>query len=445
MTKRTLAAFCLALAYAGPTLAQNPIVDAGKQPQAAVEQPAVAQPVAVTVSTTTTTTTPSPVVVDMPSPSPSSSSTLAGFLANVAVPSSDTPSGRFWLTGDGVLGWIERSPLPSLVTTSPAGTSQGAAGVLGAASTTTLFGSDSVNGDMRWGFKVGTGYWLDEERTFSLEAGFMMLESQSAPFSANSNSNPILARPYIDATTNTQQAVLIAFPGTSTGSVDVLASSGNFMEAHLDLAGNIINESHFKLDCLLGYRFYRYDDGLRINQSIVPAGGAFAAGTEIDSSDQFSAENVFNGGEVGLRGEFLWQDFTLGLLGKIAAGNLHRDIEINGTQTVTAPSAAPVVSSGGVNALSSNIGRFTNNDWTYMPEFGANLSWRYSNHINFQLGYSFLFLADVARAADQVDTTINPNLFPPPQSPTTPSRPTLTLDRTDIWVQTFTFGVEFRF
>ena len=59
------------------------------------------------------------------------------------------------------------------MTTSPAGTAQLNAGVLGGP-TTTLFGGDVVNDDIRSGFRVGAGYWFNAERTIGIEAGFLL-------------------------------------------------------------------------------------------------------------------------------------------------------------------------------------------------------------------------------------------------------------------------------
>src|SRR5207302_1098725 len=159
-----------------------------------------------------------------------------------------------------------------------------AAGILGQPNTTTLFGGNLANNDVRSGLRVGLGYWFGAEQRLGVEAGLMMLESQSTLFSASSDAFPIIARPFTDATNFTQQAVLVAFPGSSTGSIGVQASSGNFYEGHIDLAVKLVDRpGPIRVDGLVGYRFYRFDEGLRIQQSMTPTSPNFVAGTLIQA------------------------------------------------------------------------------------------------------------------------------------------------------------------
>ena len=62
-----------------------------------------------------------------------------------------SPPGRFWLRGEYLMWWTSGMDLPPLVTTSPQGTPQNQAGVLGQSGTTILFGGQTVNGDGRSG------------------------------------------------------------------------------------------------------------------------------------------------------------------------------------------------------------------------------------------------------------------------------------------------------
>jgi hypothetical protein len=356
------------------------------------------------------------------------------------------PGPRFWVSADYLLSWIQSNHLPPLVTTSPAGTPQAAAGVLGMSTTSTLFGDSRVNGDARSGIRLGAGFVIDPAWPLAVEAGGMWLESQATGFSASSDGTTILARPFTDATTNLPSSVLIAFPGSSSGNVNVLARSGNFYEAHIDLTETFIDKGWLRAQSILGYRFYRYDEGLHIGQTINPTGAAFAPGTQLTSVDDFVAKNTFNGCDLGFRAIFPWQPVTVDLLGKVAIGNLHRVVNINGSTVTTVPGSAPVTQPGGVLALSSNIGHFTSNDFTIFPELGVNLSWQVRPNLRLRGGYSALILTEVARAAGQIDTNLNPNLFPsavPGQ--TGPNRPAFSLNREYIVIHSLSAGLEFNF
>jgi hypothetical protein len=354
--------------------------------------------------------------------------------------------GQFWVTGEYLFAWFPGTRLPPLVTTSAAGTPQTAAGVLGLPSTQILFGDRRVDADVRAGGRIGIGYWFDPRHTLGIEAGTMVLESQAAIFSASSTGTPILARPFIDALTNQQSSLVVAFPGSSTGSIDVRAASGNLYEAHVDLTECIARCGCFRLESLLGYRFYRYDEGLRILHSRMPTNPLFVPGTQITSVDSFTTSNTFNGGDLGLRSQFTWRNLSLGVRTSLAVGNVNRQVEIDGHQTVTVPGVAPVVRTGGLFALSTNIGTFHKDDWTVIPEFAFDLSWKVREHVCVHCGYTIFGLERFARAADQLDFTVNPNFLPPVgASPAGPSRPAFILKRDDVWVQTLSLGVELTF
>ncbi len=106
--------------------------------------------------------------------------------------------------------------------------------------------------------------------------------------------------------------------------------------------------------------------------------------------------------------------------------------------------APTTTSAGGVYALASNIGTQHSNDWVVAPEFGLNVGYQLTSNVRLRLGYSFLFLDGIARAADQIDFTINQNLFPPAITGG-PNRPAVTPVRSDIWVQSINFGVEIQY
>ena len=378
-----------------------------------------------------------------PGPAPAASEASTPPMVPLATDDLTAP-GRFWFAADYLSGWMQPAHLPPLVTTSPAGTPRAQAGVLGLPSTSVLFDGD-VNGDLRVGLRFIGGYWLDSDRTFSAELGFSVLESQASIFSASSGGNPILARPFTNAVTGAADSLVIAFPGSGSGSIFVRDRSGNFYDAHVDLTEQIFRCNWIRLDSIVGYRFYRYDDALHIRQSVSPTGPAFAPGTQVVSTDDFIAENEFNGFDLGLRLGIQGPRWSLDFLAKCAVGEVGSEVKIQGSQVTTVPGVAPVTQTGGVLALGSNIGTHERREWQPFPEFGANISWQLTPRLYMRLGYTFLFLADIARAHDQVDLTINPALFPPATIPPAGNRPTLNFTKGDAWIQTINVGVAYTF
>jgi hypothetical protein len=409
MTQRMLIALGAAFLSVGTSFAQTP-----------VERPLVPVP-----STEKPTSPPVPVFPDCGAAAPSGS--------------------QFWADADYLLGWMEDAHLPPLVTTSPAGTARASAGVVGAPHTGLLF-AGSVNDDLRSGIRFAAGYWFDPEQTFGVRGDVRFLESQATLFSAISNGSVILARPFTNTLTNTPQSVLIAFPGSSAGEVDSRAYSGALYQTHLDLTAKLCDPCWARLDTIFGYGFFRYDEGLGVRQTIAPTSGNFAAGTHILTVDDFNTRNEFHGADFGLRARFTWENLTLDCLAQGTVGAIYQQVDIAGGQRTAVPGSAPVTNVGGVLALATNSGLHHHQDWAVLPEFGATLSWQYSSNVCVRLGYSLFGLDRVARAGDQVDTFVNPNLFPGQgQVPSTTGRPAFILNRTEVWVQTLNLGIEYTF
>ncbi len=351
---------------------------------------------------------------------------------------------QVWVSADYLFTWFGGDRLPTLITTSPAGTAKTVAGIPGP-STATLFGGDVVNDDLRSGVRMGGGYWFSPERYRGIEAGLMLVESQATGFAATSTGTPILARPFLNATTGVPEAALIAFPGSSTGSVIARASSGNLYGANIAFTENVCDKGWLRLDSIFGYRFYRYDEGLRVQESLAN-NSAFAPGTTFSSFDSFSTENTFNGADFGFRSTFTSGDASLTLLTKVAVGNVDREVTISGGQTVAVPGVAPVSRLGGLLAEPTNIGVNSTHDWTILPEVGATFGWQATPNIRVTAGYTIFGLERIDRAGDQVIPIINTVQFTTPGLPATgPSSPAAIPIRTDLWVQTINVGVEFSY
>ncbi|MFP6601667.1 MAG: BBP7 family outer membrane beta-barrel protein, partial [Pirellulaceae bacterium] len=108
--------------------------------------------------------------------------------------------------------WSKPRSVPALVTTSDP--TDG--GVLGAPTTETLFGGNLGN-EVRNGGQITAGRWLGVDGDLGLGIRLMAIESNSSEFSETAtfgmgSSDRLLARPYLDATSN-EAVELIAGPG----------------------------------------------------------------------------------------------------------------------------------------------------------------------------------------------------------------------------------------
>ncbi len=348
----------------------------------------------------------------------------------------------FWVRADFAVGFINGKALPALVTTSPLSTPAASAGVPGLSTTQTLIGGTSIPDVARSVGKLDFGLWIDQGHKYSVAAGFFVTENKGNSFSASSDGTTFLARPFFDATTNqTPNSFLIGNPTTnppSSGSVNIQTESKTFWGSYVDLRETVLAESWGSLESLIGYRYLHYADSIVMTQIQVPTPTITALAV-----DSFLAKNDFNGLEFGFLTELVGGGkWSLEILTKMSVGNITREVTINGFTQVTGPGGATFP--GGVYALSSNIGNHFTSDWVVSPEIGLNLGYQVTPNVRVRLGYSFLFLQDIARAADQIDFVINPNLIPPSLGGT-PLRPGFTFNKSELWMQSINLGVEYRF
>jgi hypothetical protein len=364
--------------------------------------------------------------------------------------SADDAPGRFYGEGEYLLWWMRGAALPPLVTASPPGTPISRAGSLASPGTVTIFGQSTVNDDARSGMRFTLGGWVDCDRTLGVEGNFLLLEAKASRFAASSSGSPILGRPFIDATTGRTDAERVAFPGDLAGSVDASVTTDGLIGAGALLRKNLCCDCWFRLDALGGYRFLRFADRLAVREdlaSINPASPVFIVpGTQIQVGDAFGAKNEFNGFDMGLDARFDRGPWGVDLLAKVALGDNHQAVDIAGATTVVVPGTPPFTSSGGLLALATNSGHHSRNQFSAVPEVDLSVGYQITPRLRASIGYTFLYWSDVARAGDQVDLAVNPNLLPNSSTPPTgPQRPAFDFQRTSLWAQGIDLGLEFRY
>ncbi|MEZ6117029.1 MAG: BBP7 family outer membrane beta-barrel protein [Pirellulaceae bacterium] len=357
------------------------------------------------------------------------------------------PAGPLWVSADYLMLWTESSEVPPLVTTSPAGTDLLNAGVLGQPGTRTLLGGN-LNNDMRSGFRLQGGVWMDCCRTLGFQLDYFQLETLNETFQAANHGDPILARPFTDATNGDRIAELATYPGTVTGGIDASVQS----EGLYDWGGNLLYSlCSYECNCLseqlyfaFGYRGLRLSDQVRIREQLTSS--IFAAGTLLDLQDEFSTKNTFHGANFGLLYRRQRANLGIDTYANVAIGATESWVNIDGQTTITSPFFSTIEHEGGLLALSSNMGRTRHADFAAIFDIGLNLRYQIHDQIWLRTGYSFLFWPQVYRAGRQIDTVVNPNLLPPANivanDPVRPARPNR---QTDYWAQGLNVGLELRY
>src|SRR5262249_26743608 len=130
--------------------------------------------------------------------------------------------------------------------------------------------------------------------------------------------------------------------------------------------------------------------------------------------------------------------------GAVALGYLHTGVDISGATRVTVPGSAPVDSTGGLLALPTNIGHHSIERFAVMPTVAARLGYPVTDNVRAVVGYNFLYLGNVTRAGDVIDTTVNPTQLPP-GTLVGPARPAFIEGKSDYWLHGISGGLEFRY
>jgi hypothetical protein len=99
---------------------------------------------------------------------------------------------------------------------------------------------------------------------------------------------------------------------------------------------------------------------------------------------------------------------------------------------------------GGLLALSSNIGNFSQTRFAAVPELALKAAYQLAPQWQLIAGYDLMYWTDVQRAGGLIDTTLNPNLIPLP-TPGGPSRPMPVFNTAPLLAQGFNVGVRYNY
>lgn len=358
---------------------------------------------------------------------------------------------RLYFRGEYLMWWSKAPTLPPLVTTSQAGTAQAQAGVLGLSTTSVLFGDGSTPLGMASGARLMLGSWLGPCQDTGVEVSYLFLGNQAATFSANEQTNSILARPILNVQSGSQNADLVAFPGVRTGAVNVrIENEVNSLEVLLRRV--LVQDCGWRLDFLGGYRHGWFAEDLAIDttSTVTATTTPVAAGTVQQLSDRFSTNNQFDGADLGFAVQTQYERWSLEFLTKLALGSTQSRVDIAGSTITTTPPATaggtPVTvrNNGGLLALPSNIGHYEQRGFSVLPELGANLTCYLTPRLKATCGYTLLYWSRVARPGDEIDLNVNPSQFNAGRLSGL-AAPQFRYITSDLWVQGLSFGLDYQF
>jgi hypothetical protein len=340
-----------------------------------------------------------------------------------------------WVSGEPLLWWVRPGRTPPLLTTGGA--------------------DGSLNYGMQVGGRLAAGI-MNAANDLGLEATGFLLGRTTTHSGAVSGPDgaPALGRPVNDALLRQSALVAVSTPGALAGALAV-ASSTQLWGAEANVVSSACGSDHFGIDLVGGLRYLTLEEGLALSQSgTVLAGGAATFGgvaqppqASFVATDSFRTRNEFVGGQLGSQVEMRWGRLYTHVLGKVAVGNVHQVVDVRG-DTTAAGGTGPATLPGGVLALGSNSGRQTHDEFGVLPELNLNVGYEIRPGLRLYAGYTCLYLNDVTRPGDQINTTINPAQVPiSPQygSLGGPAQPTPLFNHSDFWTQGINVGLALRY
>lgn len=315
--------------------------------------------------------------------------------ADMAVPCADSCP-RLWVGAEFLYGATKGVWVPPLLTRAPAG----GTGALFTPGTVVAFGNERMGNDFRPGMRATAGYWFDPALRRGFDASLFFLGEYSEGLRATTGTS-VLVRPLVNGLTGANIGQPI---GAATASADtfVIGADVNYRRG---LACG--------LDLLVGYRYAHLGDTVDVWTTGTPAGL---------THDSFHSRNHFYGPQVGVASvrDLAACGLTLEFLAKIALGVTASEADVVGTSPVL---AGPPIA-----------GAYTATHFAAVPEVGTRLVYRLGERFRASTGYSLVYWSAVQRAAEQIDLTV-----------LAPGRPGYRDRTTDLWMQGWTVGVEWRY
>ncbi|MFO0881469.1 MAG: BBP7 family outer membrane beta-barrel protein [Gemmataceae bacterium] len=353
----------------------------------------------------------------------------------------------FWVSAEYLLWWIKSSPVAfPLVTTSSLGPL-----VPGGLSTVSLFGQEPVNGnDPVSGLRLRVGSY-SSELDLGVDLGGFFLANQGTDFA--SAGLPVLARPFVNATTGQEVVNYLTYPNAISGSATVSLES-RLWGGEVNLTRRV---GWGPIEAVYGgfrYLGLREELNLQDRSTLVPGGIGFFDGQPIGEGDVrfkqdlFRTQTNFYGGQVGFLAAVRQGRFDMNVRSAVGLGAAVQQVTVRGSSTLVATDGTRRTLEGGLLALRSNSGSEGTTRLAVMPEVDFTVGYQVTPWGRLFVGYNFLYLSSVVRPGDQLDRTVDVRQLPisptyDPAAVTASPRPQL--NASDFWTQGLNFGLAVSF
>ena len=163
--------------------------------------------------------------------------------------------------------------------------------------------------------------------------------------------------------------------------------------------------------------------------------------------DGFRVTNSFYGGSSGARFYYAQERWFFTALGKVAWGPVQERATLSGSTTLTDVNGHQTVLPGGILTTKDNMGSHYQSVYAVAPEGQFNIGYQLLPYVTVRIGYTFLYLSNVARPGNQITRVTNNNQVP--SSPTYGAAGSgsnaFQFQTSSYWAQGLNFGLDFRF
>ena len=288
---------------------------------------------------------------------------------------------------------------PALLTSNPLGTPVAAISDPNDASTQTLVGGSELGDWAHSGIRLRYGSVVKDGRLSRWElSGWSLFERSDNSFFESTGGDPILARPFDNASNGLADAQVLSLAGVADGSFRSEYDRSLFgIEplAFFCMSGN----GCASLEAFTGYRYLHYEDELRMTEQVeFAAGGLVAPGSQLLVEDTFKATNDYHMLPLGLHYVRRSGGWRVSARGSVSIGFVSQEVRIQGRTTSSVGDVITSVDTGGLLALPSNIGTYDRNEFAFVPELNLQLHRALGKGVWANVGYTLLYLNDVVRA-----------------------------------------------
>jgi hypothetical protein len=300
-----------------------------------------------------------------------------------------------------------------------------------------LLGGDNTTFDGQNGIRGTVGMWLGCNRQIGIEAsGFIVERAEANQILAGDGAagSLTIVRPFLDL--NGAVPTIGQYIVTAPGIPGFIAEhqTTELWGAEVNGVLNWRQDCNRTTDLLAGFVYTDLHETLGVRSSTTMPG----AGTSV-IDDAIGTRNQFYAPQFGTRTSWCYGQFSLTMVGTIAAGVNHETIDRLGNTTTISPAGVVLNNSGsGFLVQASNRGRISTDHFCVGTPSRITLDYHFTDNLAAYVGYDFIYLTTVVRPGNQVDPTFQ-------TVGNTVIRPAGGFNHTDFWANSFIAGVSWKF